>query len=523
MKCIRILIILVMVFLPALFTSCIQDETAKLAAEKEGQETIFDKIVHIEPELVTEIPEVSRWCDRLKLKKYRINVGDAELYVEEEGKGMPLVLINGGPGGTHHYFHPWFSQAKKYARLIYYDQRGCGLSDFKPGENGYSVEQAVKDLEALRKALNVDKWIVLGYSYGGFLAQYYTIHYPENMAGLVLLGASTGMWVEMKPSRQQEFISNEERARMREIGKQLQDLAKDKEWPYEKYLELLIYNNNLNGDWKRQNYYKPSKEKFVQIALYEWKPDKNNFRGGIQSSQQKVDLTGAFENCPVPTLITEGRWDLTWNTDKPGILHKNHPGAELVLFEKAGHDIYEDESVAFFKILKRFVKTLPEVTPDDVAAYKEYLMTWKRKDKASPDYILSSSGWGRSSNKKLVEAYSKEWLNQLKRLSNYMKLGFALYDYEDYEESLLVFEKMLQMAQNIEDKEYAVFALIWQGHMLDLLGKRDLAVACYKQVVEMNISDRWTHSQFELTYDVTPYAKERIESPFKRIENKDKD
>lgn len=91
-------------------------------------ESVLDKKVHVEPEIITTIPSVPRWCDRLNLKKQRITVGDAALYVEEEGKGTHLVLINGGPGGTHHYFHPWFSRAKKYARVIYYDQRGCGLS-----------------------------------------------------------------------------------------------------------------------------------------------------------------------------------------------------------------------------------------------------------------------------------------------------------------------------------------------------------------------------------------------------------
>ena len=240
-----------------------------------SRETIFHRIVHIEPELYTELPEVFRWCDRLDLIKRHINVGDCELYVEEEGKGVPLVLINGGPGGTHHYFHPWFSRAKEYARVIYYDQRGCGLSDYEPGENGYSVRQAVDDLEALRKALTIEKWVLLGYSYGGFLAQYYTIHYPENVSGLVLMGASPGMWVEMKPSRQQEFISDEEKAKMREIRTQLRKLAKENDWSTEKYLELIVYNNHLNSDWKRQNIYRPSREKLAQMALYEWRQDNN--------------------------------------------------------------------------------------------------------------------------------------------------------------------------------------------------------------------------------------------------------
>jgi hypothetical protein len=138
-----IIMLAVIVGMIILFASCAKEESLP-EMDLENRESILDRVVYIEPELITDIPFVERWCDRLELKKHRIKVGDAKLYVEEEGKGMPLVLINGGSGGTHHYFHPWFSKAKKYARIIYYDQRGCGLSDFEPGEEGYSVHQAAE-------------------------------------------------------------------------------------------------------------------------------------------------------------------------------------------------------------------------------------------------------------------------------------------------------------------------------------------------------------------------------------------
>ena len=517
-KPIRTLSTVITVIIIISFIACSKENIADIDAEKE---TIFDRIVHIEPEIHLDIPEVFRWCDRLDLIKHRIHVGDCELYVEEEGKGTPLVLINGGPGGTHHYFHPWFSRAKDYARVIYYDQRGCGLSDYEPGENGYSVNQAVDDLESIRQALNINKWVVLGYSYGGFLAQYYSINYPENVAGIVLMGASTGMWVHMKPSRQNEFLSDEERKKKSEIRTQLRKLAKEKEWPMGKYMELLVYNNHLNGDWKRQNMFRPSREKIAQIALYEWRQDKN-FNSIMSGSHQRVDLTDAFEKCPIPTIILEGRWDLTWNTDKPEILHKNHPGAKLVWFENATHGIYEEEPDKFFKVLKKFINSLPEVAPEKVADYKDCLVAWNKEKKASPDYILKTSGWGRQSNEKLAKAYTREWFDVFKEPVNFLKIGFALYDVENYEEALLVFEKMQDTAKKEKNKEYEALASIWQGHMLDLLGNRKKAVECYQHAVDMNITDRWSHSQFGMQYEVSAYAKEKIQKPFQRIENQEK-
>ena len=329
--------------------------------EPEKRESIFDRVVYLENEFVTEIPPTGRYCDDLWLDTRRINIGDCELYVELEGEGIPLVLINGGPGGTHHCFHPWFSRATDTARVIYYDQRGCGLSDYEPGMAGYSVDQAVGDLEALRIALAIDKWVVLGYSYGGFLAQYYATKYPESLAGMILLGALPGMRVQMLPTRQYDFLSTEERTRISEVYAEAPVLAQEHGWDAQKTLALTVYNAHLNGDWKRQNFYRPSRRDLAQLALYEWNYDLvHNFRGAISSSLNRIDLTGAFEGCTVPTLILEGKWDLTWNTDKPGILANNHPGAKLVIFENAGHGIYDEETEPFFATLKDFLTILPD-------------------------------------------------------------------------------------------------------------------------------------------------------------------
>ncbi len=156
------------------------------APNNKSRERARDGIVHIEKELVLDIPQVSRLCDQTDIVKRRVNVGDCELYCEIEGNGVPMVLLHGGPGATHHYFHPSFSQAKNFAKIIYYDQRGCGISDYKKGK-GYSIEQAVDDLESLRQSLNINKWVVLGWSYGGVLAQSYVAKYPNSVSGLILV------------------------------------------------------------------------------------------------------------------------------------------------------------------------------------------------------------------------------------------------------------------------------------------------------------------------------------------------
>ncbi|HHF43291.1 MAG TPA: alpha/beta fold hydrolase, partial [Candidatus Aminicenantes bacterium] len=231
----RFFLLLLFLVLVNFMGSCSRSESEEIKFPVFGEtESILDRRVHLEPQLITEIPQVPRWCDLLPLKKRMVDIGDVRLYVEEEGRGRPLVLLHGGPGATHHYFHPWFSLAKKFARLIYYDQRGCGLSEFKPGPEGYSVFQAVDDLEALRKALGIDKWVVLGHSYGGFLAQFYTLVYPEHVAGLILVGSSLGMPVDTGRSRQLDYLSSEEKKRLGEIRIELRKYFQQHQLSYRK-------------------------------------------------------------------------------------------------------------------------------------------------------------------------------------------------------------------------------------------------------------------------------------------------
>jgi len=98
----------------------------------------------------------------------------------------------------------------------------------------------------------------------------------------------------------------------------------------------------------------------------------------------------------------------------------------------------------------------------------------------------------------------------------FLKIGFALYDAKRYEESLGIFRKMSEVAQ--DNKLFLSVSLIWQGHMLDFLDRRDEAVSVYRKVVEMKVSGNLQHSQYAFTYSPSAYANKRLNKPFSRIE-----
>lgn len=119
-----------------------------------------------------------------------LKVGDGhELYYEESGNphGKPAVFLHGGPGGgcsasMRRFFNP------DIYRIVLFDQRGSGKSRPHAGLEHNTTWDLVNDIEILRAALQVDRWLVFGGSWGSTLALAYAQTHPEHVTELVLRG-----------------------------------------------------------------------------------------------------------------------------------------------------------------------------------------------------------------------------------------------------------------------------------------------------------------------------------------------
>lgn len=112
------------------------------------------------------------------------------LAYELQGHGRPLVLLAGGPGISHHGFHPHLGLLRDAARIVYFDPRGRGESDTAPA---YHVRDDVGDIEALRTGLGFGRIALLGVSYGAHLAVAYALARPEAVDRLVLVSPLVGV------------------------------------------------------------------------------------------------------------------------------------------------------------------------------------------------------------------------------------------------------------------------------------------------------------------------------------------
>jgi hypothetical protein len=116
----------------------------------------------------------------------------------------------------------------------------------------------------------------------------------------------------------------------------------------------------------------------------------NNFNEIMSQSAGEVDLAGAFARCPIPTLLIEGKWDMSWNTDKPQRFQKNHPRAKLLVLPESGHSAFMDEPDKFFGALRDFMTTLSPVSADNVKQWKDDLVKWHQEKQVAGGPFLQT-------------------------------------------------------------------------------------------------------------------------------------
>ena len=112
-----------------------------------------------------------------------------QVYVEQCGKpdGVPVLVLHGGPGGgcspaMRRYFDP------AVYRVVLFDQRGCGRSRPHATVEHNTTWDLVADIEVIRAALGIDRFILFGGSWGATLALVYAITHPDHVRHLVLRG-----------------------------------------------------------------------------------------------------------------------------------------------------------------------------------------------------------------------------------------------------------------------------------------------------------------------------------------------
>ena len=117
----------------------------------------------------------------------RITVGGPPLYARVIGNGQPLIVLHGGPDFDHKYLLPELDNLANAYRLIYYDQRGRGLSAERARPEDVTLASEVEDVDRVRRHFQLDTPVLFGHSWGTVLALEYALRFPNRVSHLVLM------------------------------------------------------------------------------------------------------------------------------------------------------------------------------------------------------------------------------------------------------------------------------------------------------------------------------------------------
>lgn len=272
-----------------------------------------------------------------------------EIYWECSGnpEGLPLLFVHGGPGGHSKPDHRNLFNPKKW-RIILFDQRGCGKSTPSGSLSHNQTFELVKDMEALRKHLRIEKWALFGTSWGSTLALTYALSHPNHLLGLML----RGLFLASQEELDWFYTTGARRLYPKEHEEWLQALPKEERlYPLDSYIAR-IQQRDLQAakSWARWHLtclrmdYNPAILEEVLEAdtpldslLIETHYLKNRY---FLPPNWIVERAHTLK---MPVSFIHGRFDLVCPLDSAWKLHRLLPQSELLIVQQGAHASSEGE------------------------------------------------------------------------------------------------------------------------------------------------------------------------------------
>lgn len=274
------------------------------------------------------------------------NEDSSQTYYKIFGKGTPILIINGGPGMNSNGFEPMAKILAEKHQTIIYDQRGTGKSTLKElNDKTISMKLMADDIESLRKHLKIKKWTILGHSFGGMLASYYTTIYPNSIDKLIL---SSSGGVDLSLLKGENLI---------EAG--LSKTEKD---------SLSYWNDKIEkGDTTytarigRGRAMAPAyvyDRKFIPIIAERLTQGNSTINSLLWGDMQKTnfDCKDKFSNFKNPVLIIQGKEDII-SAAIGEISLKAFPNSKMILLENCKHYGWLDAKEKYFNTIESFLKS----------------------------------------------------------------------------------------------------------------------------------------------------------------------
>ncbi len=256
----------------------------------------------------------------------KVLIGKVSLEVEERGAGEPSLVFLHYWGGTHRTWNKVAAELQSSYRIVTYDMRGWGQSGAT--ENGYSIAALADEATALIQHLGLKKYVLIGHSMGGKVAQLVASRNPAELVGLILVAPATPT-----PSH------------LPDEAKQQQVHAYDNR---ETVIQTIAFLTARTPDAE-------TVEQIVQDSLSGTPEAKLAW----PISAMLEDISREVSKITVPTLVLAGEHDRLDSVEQ----HRREviariSGARLEIISDSGHLLPIDEPVRTARAIDQFVRQL---------------------------------------------------------------------------------------------------------------------------------------------------------------------
>lgn len=268
----------------------------------------------------------------MELKRSLVTVGDVTLETFVGGSGEPVICTAHGFIATTKDGGLGTTALAAVGETVAVNLRSMGDSTVAEDPASLSMDQAVRDLEAVRSALGFDRWVFAGVSAGGFLGLHYALTFPESLQALILVGTAPSYRATQDPASLYH-PDHPDNAQMREVeGTQ--------RWP--EVVWPLISRE---------------REPVIEAARRSGEISTARHRA-LQGEMPRYDLEPRLGEIAMPTLVIHGRHDVSMPVSQGEILAAGIPDSELVIIEESGHFPFWERPREFGDALTGFIERI---------------------------------------------------------------------------------------------------------------------------------------------------------------------
>lgn len=283
-----------------------------------------------------------------------------------------LLYLHGGPGASCLDFENQARALSEKMKVVIFDQLGVLRSDAIAGDESYGMEYQVEMIEEMRKLLGIEKWSILGHSYGGMLAVLYAYTYPDSVHKIILECPS--LWFEDSARSTVDYLSGHIHSLNDPQALELCERIKSAD--YQDKADVVWDLSALLGyvtDMKLRFYlHAISLEEYERsmdasdIADEMWAKGERHLRKLLEpqpapdgSLQKKVMMTDNFlpviPKIAAPMLLINGKYDPACTKDQIEYMMNNAQNVTQAVFEDSGHFPRLEEAKKYTDTIWRFL------------------------------------------------------------------------------------------------------------------------------------------------------------------------